>query len=310
MKYKIIIKSIFIFLLTTSRLLSNSDIYISATINDEIITNYDIIKEKSYLIILNPNLSKINESEVTRIATNSLINEVIKKKEIIKFFDLNKDISYMEQVMKDLYERLNIPNEKEFISLLKRKKTYSNNEIIKKLKIELLWNELIYKKYNNQVKIDEVELIKKIDDKVNQSQNEYLLSEIFFKKEKNENLQLKIKKIRSSIAEVGFNNTANIFSTSKSANYGGKIGWILESNLSKIIAKELRKIETGNFTKVIQIGGNFLILKIDDMRSIKRNIDKKAQLKEMKIFETNRQLALFSNIYFNKIKINYSIDEK
>ena len=32
-------------------------------------------------------------------------------------------------------------------------------------------------------------------------------------------------------------------------------------------------------------------------------------IKEMINFETNRQLNQFSNIYFNKAKINYSIDE-
>ena len=39
-------------------------------------------------------------------------------------------------------------------------------------------------------------------------------------------------------------------------------------------------------------------------------IDNEMKLKEMIDFERNRQLNQFSNIYFNKIKINYSINEK
>ena len=73
--------AIVIFLLMTSKLLSGSSVYISALVNDQIITNYDIEKEKSYLIILNPNLSKLNKKRVSEITKISLINEVIKKKQ-------------------------------------------------------------------------------------------------------------------------------------------------------------------------------------------------------------------------------------
>ena len=294
----------------TSNLLSSSDVYISATVNDQIITNYDIKKEKTYLIILNPNLSKLNEKKVTEIATKSLINEVIKKKELEKYFNFEKKNPYLDKVFIDFYKRLNLKNEREFKKLLSNKKTYSLKEIKNKLKIEVFWNELIFKRYKNQVKIDESILNKKVDDKNNLTLNEYLLSEIFFKRNKDESLDIKMSKIRSSIDEIGFNNTANIFSISESANFGGKIGWVAETNLSKLIAVELKKIVAGQYTNTIQVGNNFLILKIEQIRSKKQNVDKKAQLEEMRVFESNRQLRLFSNIYFNKVKINYSINEK
>ena len=296
--------------LMTSNLLSSSDVYISATVNDQIITNYDIQKEKTYLIILNPNLSKLNEKKVTEIATKSLINEVIKKKELEKYFNFEKKNPYLDKVFIDFYKRLNLKDEKEFKELLSNKKTYSLKEIKNKLKIEVFWNELIFKRYKNQVKIDESILNKKVDDKNNLTLNEYLLSEILFKRNKDESLDIKISKIKSSIDEIGFNNTANIFSISESANFGGKIGWVTETNLSKLIAVELKKIDAGQYTSTIQVGNNFLILKIEQIRSKKQNVDKKTQLEEMRVFESNRQLRLFSNIYFNKVKINYSINEK
>ena len=46
------------------------------------------------------------------------------------------------------------------------------------------------------------------------------------------------------------------------------------------------------------------------MKTKKIKINKDYKLKEMIEFERNRQLNQYSNIYFNKIKINYSIDEK
>ena len=54
-------------------------------------------------------------------------------------------------------------------------------------------------------------------------------------KNKNEDLEKSINRIKSSIINVGFNNTANIYSISESAKFGGDIGWIDENNLSEIL---------------------------------------------------------------------------
>ena len=57
-----------------------ADLKIIVKIDDEIITNYDLIKEINYLEILNPNLSSLSINQKKEIAKNSLINEIIKKK--------------------------------------------------------------------------------------------------------------------------------------------------------------------------------------------------------------------------------------
>ena len=59
---------------------SETKIYIKASVENEIITNYDIQKEIRYLQILNNDLKNLNESKKIEIAKNSLINEIIKKK--------------------------------------------------------------------------------------------------------------------------------------------------------------------------------------------------------------------------------------
>ena len=123
-------------------------------------------------------------------------------------------------------------------------------------------------------------------------------------------INLLIKKIQTSINEIGFNNTANIYSISESSKFGGKIGWVSESNLSQSIFNSLKKINEGQLTDVLQIGNNFIILKIEKKRSKKVTINKNEELNKMIKFETNKQLNQFSQIYFNKAKLNYSINEK
>jgi peptidyl-prolyl cis-trans isomerase SurA len=308
-----ILKKILILLLIQlsliSKLSSSENITIVGKIANKIITSYDVKKETSYLKILNSNLSNLDDRKIFEIGKNSLLNELIKKKELEKFFDLNKKNSFLEQIYQNFYKDLNLENENEFKKYLSNKKTYSTNEIKEKIKIEIMWNQLIYELYNRQVSIDENELLKRIDNEKNIIK-EYLLYEIFFNIKNSENLNEKKEKILSSISDIGFNNTANIYSISDSSSYGGKIGWVKETNLSEIIKVELEKIDVGQHSKVMQIGNNFLILKIEDKRSLNKTIDKKARFEELKKFEVNKQLNLFSNIHFNKIKINYSLNEK
>ena len=59
---------------------SNSKISIVASVEDKVITNYDVLKEGRYLMILNPNLEKLKKSQIQDLAERSLINEIIKKK--------------------------------------------------------------------------------------------------------------------------------------------------------------------------------------------------------------------------------------
>ena len=57
------------------------------------------------------------------------------------------------------------------------------------------------------------------------------------------------------------------------------------------------------------MGNNYLILKIEKIRSKKISINKEEELNKMIKFEKNKQLNQFSRIYFDKTKINYSINE-
>ena len=118
-----------------------------------------------------------------------------------------------------------------------------------------------------------------------------------------------IDEIKLSINEIGFNNTANIYSVSESAKFGGKVGWVKENSLSKLIYEKLNNLEEGKYTDVIKLSNSFLILRIDQVRINKIEIDKNIEYQKLVQSETNKQLNKFSRIYFDKSKINYTINE-
>ena len=114
MKLKIIQYLIIILFSYNFNAFSNSEIFIAVTINNEIITNQDIAKEEEYLKKLNPDLSKLEKNKINNIAKNSLINQIVKKNEVEKFFDLKKENSLVEEVFKDLLKKLNFDNQFDF----------------------------------------------------------------------------------------------------------------------------------------------------------------------------------------------------
>ena len=249
------------------------------------------------------------KKKISNIAKKSLINEIIKKKEVDKFIINEPSAEIEENLLKNLYTKLNLTKD-EFENLLKQKNNYTLSEIKRKLKIEILWNDLVFFKFDKQVKIDEKKLLTRINNLSSKEKKEYLLSEIIFQKKANQNLKELINKIKTSISEIGFDNTANIYSISDSSKFGGKIGWVDEASLSSLINENLRNKEKSQFTNIIQIGNNYIVLMINDIRYSKEKIDKDRELKKLIDFEKNRQLNQLSKIYFNKAKLNYSINEK
>ncbi len=285
--------------------ISMANINIVITVDDEIITNYDLEKESNYLEILNPNLRELDDNQILKLAKNSLINEIIKKKEVEKYISSTDENLSLDRYMNELLKTLNIDSEENFQIFLKKNNSFSIDEVREKIKIELFWNELIYSKHSNKLKIDRVAIIKKVDSLNDGEIKEYLLSEIVFNLNKNVSSDL----VKLSIKEIGFNNTANVYSISNSSKLGGKLGWVKESSLSKEIIKKLKLIDEGKFTDVIKIGNNNLILNLEKIKITEVKIDKDKEVEKLIQIEANKQLSQFSNIYFNKSKINYSINE-
>ena len=285
-------------------------INIIASVDNEIITNYDVLKESRYLKVLNPNLDNLSTKQITELAKDSLIKEIIKRNEILKFISLEEENSFVDEYMANLFIKLGYKDKKTFNNELRNNETYSLDEVKLKIKIELFWNDLIFNKYISQIIIDEKKLGKKIDNLKNKSRKEFFLSEIIFKKNKEEDINDTIFEVKKSIDEIGFDNTANIYSISESSKFGGKIGWIKEETISKQLYDKINILKINEYSDVIKLANNFVILKIDNIRIIENEINKEKELKKLIQTEKNKKLEKFSRIYFNKTKTNYRIDEK
>jgi peptidyl-prolyl cis-trans isomerase SurA len=297
----------FIFVIFYQRSFAENVISIVYKVNKEIITSKDIQNEENYLLALSKQLKNLNKKKRLEIAKTSILRETIKKIEIKKYYVLNQKDPLLDKIIEDFMTKLGLNNKTEFEEYLSNYEI-SLTDIKKKIEIETLWNQLIYKKYQRQVNIDKNKLIEKIKNKKD-IKTLILLSELVFKLEIDEKLDEKINKINESINEIGFQNSATIYSISNSSKFGGDIGWVEKQNLSKKIQNYIANIKIGSYTKPIPITNGYLILKLEDTKNEVVKIDENKELQKMIKYETDNQLNTFSKIYFDKIKINSNIDE-
>ena len=301
---------IILFSIISNKSIYSSEVYVVSKVNNIIITNVDVENEYRYLIALNNDLKNIDKKKIMKLAKDSIIREKIKETELKNHFDLNKENKYIDRILVNFYKALDLKNEKEFINYLLNYDLLFD-EVKKKIVIEAAWNDLIYTKYIDKIQIDEQKIKKKINKLISDKkrQNVYLLSEILYNENNAENNENKYKLIKKSIAEIGFKNTANIHSISDTAKLGGQIGWINESQLSKIIKKKIAKLKIGEYTDPITIPGGILIINLDNIKTQEENLDFDVEFNKQIIFEKNTQLNQFSKIYYNKISKNSNISE-
>ena len=305
MKKKILI---LLFFLTFNPVLS-IETKIIHTIQNEIITNIDIKNEFKYLVALNNSLKELDKEKILNISNESIIREKIKKIEISKNFKeikINKE--YLDMLLKKIYSRLNLKSIDELEIYLKNY-DLEISDIKTKITIDALWNELIIQKYSSKISVNETKIRKEILKNNKVQSKEYQLSEIIFEITSKEEIQKKYDEVIKSINDIGFENSAAIYSFSESAKIGGDIGWINENSLNNNIKKNISNLQIGELTKPIILSNGILILKLANIKNKETAIDLENELKKAINYERNRQLNQYSKIYYNKIKKNLNFDE-
>ena len=278
-------------------------------IQNEIITSVDIKNEYKYLLALNNKLKNIEKEKIFNISRQSIIKEKIKKIEVSKnFTNLQIDTRYTDALLKNIYTSLNLKSLEEFDVYLKSY-NLSLSDVRKKLIIDALWNELIIRKYNSKIEIDKKKLKNKILNSNNKETTEYNLSEIVYEIKHKKDIESKYQKIKESISEVGFENSASIYSISETSKVGGSIGWVREESFNKKILENIYKMNLNEISKPIIISNGILILKIKEIKKIKTEINYEDELKKLIDYERNKKLNQYSKIYFNKVKKNIGFNE-
>jgi len=153
----------------------NANTYkILATINNDSITHVDLDYEIKILSILNQR--NISKEQFNNIALNNLIEESIKKKEIIHE-KIKIDEILINNHFVQISKNLNLENIDENLIFL----------IKEKIKIDKLWNSLIMKKYGWKISVNMKEINKRLKEKYKESYSSKIKDDLILE-EKNKKL--------------------------------------------------------------------------------------------------------------------------
>ncbi|MBD1144815.1 peptidylprolyl isomerase [Pelagibacterales bacterium SAG-MED37] len=278
-------------------------------IDNEIITTIDIYHEVKFLKIFNPQINELNDDEQLVISKNSIIRDKIKKTEILNFVEeIKVEDKFLMNLLKQKYSQIEFNSIENFENYLKENDL--NIKLIReKFAIELIWNDLVFQKYNSKISIDKKKIKLEILNKPKKDLRELSISEIIFNVSKKSEFEKKYEQILKDIELTGFKNAALIHSVSDSASVGGYIGWIKEDNLNEKIRTKVSDLKKGEFSKPIMTSSGFLIIKVEDVKKYEIDFNLDNEISNLIQFKTNEQLNQFSRLYFNKIKKNVIFNE-
>ena len=150
-------------------------------VDNEIITTIDIYEEIKFLKIFNPRIKNLSEKELFEISKNSILRDKIKKIELLNFVkEIKVNDKFLLSLVKTKYSNTGINSLESFEEYLKSN-NLNVNIVKEKFYIELIWNDLIYQKFNPQISIDKEKIRKQIlENSQKTSLRELLISEIIF----------------------------------------------------------------------------------------------------------------------------------
>jgi peptidyl-prolyl cis-trans isomerase SurA len=298
-----------IFLNQTS--FASNKIKIIAKVGNEIITSVQLEnKIKITLFLAGDELNQKNINNIKNLSLQNLINVKLKKEELKKYkVDKNKiNQDRLNNYLKKVAFKMNIAvNEIENIFAMNK---INYNQFLDELKIEFLWQNLIFQLYKKNIDLNDTQIIAELNKTIKNQTiiQEYHLAEI----ELNNSNAIKISDVEKYINNFGFEKAAIRFSVSESAINGGDIGWVNAKILSAKVNDIVKNLKIGNISNFIQSGDTIIFLKLLNKKNVSNlnELDVENLKKSIINKQTNELLSMYSNNHLSLKKNSTLIELK
>ncbi len=242
---------------------------IAATVNDEIISTYDV-EQRVNLFIFSTG-AEANPQAIARFrqqALRQLIDETLELQEASRW-ELTVSPEEIEGTVSDIAGRNNMTSS-QLIELL-RERNVNPQTLFAQMRADIAWNKLVGGLYAGQVSVSEEEIdfvLDRISRSINQP--EYDVSEIFLpvdSPDQDEQVRQNAERLVAQIRRgASFPAVARQFSQSPSAAAGGDLGWVQDGQLPDELNDMLRRLTPGQFSLPVRSTGGYYVLALRDRR--------------------------------------------
>tara|TARA_B100001123_G_scaffold240217_1_gene268739 strand:+ start:6690 stop:7931 length:1242 start_codon:yes stop_codon:yes gene_type:complete len=256
-----------LFILLPIKLFTQDIQAISAIVNDEVISRYDV-QQRVQLIVSTSGIKPTQEN-IKRLETQalrSLVNEKIQLQEAIKL-----DVPSSDDEVNLMLERIANGNQMSGQEILQQINSQGvrAETLLNQIKAELLWNKIVRGRYGSYINVNEDE-VSIVYDRTMESigKDQYDISEIFIGYE-NEQEQQEANILANKLVEqlrsgAAFAAVAQQFSQTASSGQGGYIGWVTEGQLDNEIIDSLKELKKDEISNPINTVAGLYVIKLND----------------------------------------------
>ena len=306
--FKKIIYLIITFTLLTSSLYGEIKDGLFATVGNKAITESDIIKEIKIILILSDQPYSVEKREMLQsVAVRESVKRNIKKIEIEKYNNLSYNEMDLSRELIAIAEQANTDIQTLKIKFAQNGIDFSN--VVENIKIELLWNSLIFNLYKNRLNINLSEVDEQLENlNKNKDINEYLISEIIIEPVSKDKLDFEIKKIKEEIKVQGFEKVAMEKSISDSSINGGDLGWVSQNLISKEFQSKIINTPIGEISDPVLLPKGIVFFKVRDKRISNKIFNIEEARQQLINSEKTKILNMYSLSHYDTLRRTVAIN--
>ena len=241
---------------------------ISAIVNDEVISRYDV-QQRVQLIVSTSGIKPTQEniSRLESQALRSLVNEKIQLQEAEKL-----DVPSSEQEVGLMLERIANGSQmsgEEILELINSQGVRPDT-LLNQIRAELLWNKIVRGRYGSYVNVNDDEVSIVYDRTIESiGRDQFEISEIFLgyedSKEEEEANILANRLVEQLREGASFSAVAQQFSQSSTSGQGGYIGWVAEGQLDNEVINAIKNLDKDGISNPINSTGGYYIIRLNDI---------------------------------------------
>ncbi len=297
---------------TNSFASSNQPVFVIAKVNNQAITNIDLINR--YNLVLKISKIKFTNRQERQIVLNQILQKMIDEELQIKeakiigaVLEQKKLDQLIVKIAKSWHQ-----NPKHINKFFTRN-SLSYNSFLKQMQAQLLWSEVIRKAIAQKVKINQSDIDELLElRKINANIEKFFLAEIFIPNNyNNQEDAISSKALASKLFNElknggNFNNFVKQFSRSPTAEFDGEIGWVGDGDVDEKIYQEVMKTKVGNITNPILMADGYYLFKVSDKNSFSSLTPQ--DLEQVRNIIFNKKLQLLAKGYLMDLRKNAYIE--